>query len=302
MKYISRTAFFVLVFRKFDISEVSYMKKVAVIQDMSSFGKCSLTAAIPVLSVMGTQACPLPTAILTAQTAYDSFYCKDLTMEIPHFIHEWSKQQAAFDGIQTGFVTGKAQIQQIFQFLEHFQKDTTTLLVDPVMGDDGALYKMYSSAMLAHMKELVARADVITPNITESCLLTGTSYDHLQRYTEEQSFLLALQEIGATLQQQTNTKVIMTGITRKEAGYIGNLYVDEQTTHFSKCTYNGKSYSGTGDLFSSVIMGGMMRGDDVQASLHLAERFLAAAIEETAKQQTPEIEGVHFETFLHTLL
>lgn len=278
------------------------MKKVAVIQDMSSFGKCSLTAAIPVLSVMGVQACPLPTAILTAQTAYDSFYCKDLTAEIPHFIHEWAKQQEQFDGIQTGFVTGTEQIDRIFQFLDTFHCQQTTLLVDPVMGDDGELYKMFTSPLLARMKELVKQADVITPNITESCLLTGMSYEKLQRYTEEDSFLAALQEVGATLQQQTNAKVIITGITRAEDGYIGNLYIDAQTTHFSRSPYNGKSYSGTGDLFSSVIMGGVMRGEDVVTSMTRAEQFLTASINETALHTTLEIAGVHFEKFLKMLL
>lgn len=275
------------------------MKKVAVIQDMSSFGKCSLTAAIPVLSVMGTQACPLPTAMLTAQTAYDSFYCKDLTEEMPHFTEEWTKQGEHFDGIQTGFVTGKPQIDFIFQFLDAFQTDKTTLLVDPVMGDDGALYKMYTPALLARMKELVTRADIITPNITECCLLTGKSYEQLQRYTGD-CFIAALEEIGATLQQQTNAHVIITGITRGET--IGNLYVDAQTTFLSESPYNGKSYSGTGDLFSSIMMGGSMRGDDLLASMQLAEQFLAAAIHDTYKEQTPEIAGVHFEKFLRLLL
>ncbi|MER1985275.1 MAG: pyridoxamine kinase [Solibacillus sp.] len=278
------------------------MKKVAVIQDMSSFGKCSLTAAIPVLSVMGTQACPLPTAILTAQTAYDSFYCKDLTEDMPHFTHEWTKQQAQFDGIQTGFVTGKPQIDQIFQFLEAFHTRETTLLVDPVMGDDGALYKMYAPPLLSRMKELVMHANIITPNITESCLLTNRSYDALLRYRERTSFMQALQDIGVTLQQQTNAKVIITGITCAQTGSIGNLYIDDKTTYFSQSPYNGKSYSGTGDLFSSVIMGGVMRGDDVRASMQLAEQFLAAAIHDTYLQQTPEIAGVHFEKFLHRLL
>ena len=122
------------------------MKKVAVIQDMSSFGKCSLTAAIPVLSVMGIQACPLPTAVLTAQTAYPSFYVKDLTDEMNHFTTEWSKMDESFDGIQTGFVTGKEQIDNIFRFLDVFQTNDTLLLVDPVMGDDGELYTTYTQA------------------------------------------------------------------------------------------------------------------------------------------------------------
>lgn len=112
-------------------------EKVAVIQDLSSFGKCSLTAAIPVLSVMGVQACPLPTAVFSAQTGYPSFYCEDFTSKMNYFTEEWSKLNITFEGIYTGFVTGKEQIDNIFRFLETFQTKETALLVDPVMGDVG---------------------------------------------------------------------------------------------------------------------------------------------------------------------
>ena len=110
------------------------MKKVAVIQDMSSFGKCSLTAAIPVLSVMGVQAVPLPTAILTAQTEYPSFYCEDLTSKMDYYVDEWSKLGATFDGIHTGFVTGKEQIDNLFQFLNVFHSSETTAACRPRNG------------------------------------------------------------------------------------------------------------------------------------------------------------------------
>ena len=176
------------------------MKKVAVIQDMSSFGKCSLTAAIPVLSVMGVQAVPLPTAILTSQTEYPSYYCEDLTSKMNHFVDEWSKLGAAFDGIHTGFVTGKEQIENIFSFLHTFYKEGTTLLVDPVMGDRGEMYDAFSDELIGYMKELVKRADIITPNVTECCLLTGLSYDKLQSYRANEDYLLAIEEAGRQLQ------------------------------------------------------------------------------------------------------
>ena len=131
------------------------MKKVAVIQDLSSFGKCSLTAAIPVLSVMGVQACPLPTAILSAQTGYPSFYYEDFTSKMNYFTEEWSKLNVTFDGIYTGFVTGEEQINNIFHFLDQFYTKETILLVDPVMGDTGEVYKLFTDELLALMRELV---------------------------------------------------------------------------------------------------------------------------------------------------
>lgn len=282
------------------------MKKVAVIQDMSSFGKCSLTAAIPVLSVMGVQAVPLPTAILTAQTGYSSFYCEDLTSKMDYFVDEWSKLGATFDGIHTGFVTGKEQIDNIFRFLNVFHSSETTLLVDPVMGDLGEVYKMYTGELLDRMKALVKSADIITPNITECCLLTGLSYEKLQSYRDDADYIKALEEAGHQLQQTTGANVIITGLNPPPADaskrYVGNMYVDAQRSFSSIREYNGESYSGTGDLFASVIMGGMMRGQDLVESMKLAEAFLAASIEATSKEQIPREAGVNFEKFLRMLL
>ena len=281
------------------------MKKVAVIQDMSSFGKCSLTAAIPVLSVMGVQAVPLPTAILTSQTEYPSYYCEDLTSKMTHFIDEWSKLGAAFNGIHTGFVTGKEQIENIFSFLHTFYKEGTTLLVDPVMGDRGEMYDALSDELIGYMKELAKRADIITPNVTECCLLTGQSYDKLKRYRDNEDYLRAIEEAGRKLQTATGANVIITGLNPQanpEERQVGNMFIGPKSSFHSLQKYNGESYSGTGDLFASIIMGGMMRGQDVRETMKLAERFLTASIEATAKEQIPSVAGVNFESFLRMLL
>lgn len=282
------------------------MKKVAVIQDLSSFGKCSLTAAIPVLSVMGVQACPLPTAIFSAQTGYPSYFCEDLTSKMQYFEEEWSKLNVAFDGIYTGFVTGIEQINNIFRFLDTFYKKETLLLVDPVMGDIGEAYKLFTDELLVRMRELVKCADVITPNVTECCLLTGLSYEKLHNYSNEKDFMKALEEAGHILQQETNAQVIITGVNPPSADtdkqLIGNMYLDGERTFYSAMPYNGKSYSGTGDLFASVMMGSMMRGENLKKSIQVAEEFLTAAIQDTYLEQIPEVEGINFEKYLRTLL
>ena len=282
------------------------MKKVAVIQDLSSFGKCSLTAAIPVLSVMGVQACPLPTAVLSAQTGYPSFYCEDFTSKMNHFTEEWSKLNTTFDGITTGFVTGEEQIYNIFQFLDKFYTSETTLLVDPVMGDIGEVYKLFTDQLLELMKELVKRADVITPNVTECCLLTGTSYEKLQGYSNEKDYRKAVEEAGTILQQETKSQVIITGVNPPSSDgdkrLIGNMYLDGDKTFYSAMPYNGKSYSGTGDLFAAVIMGSLMRGESLEQSVELAMSFLIEAIHDSSMEQVPEVEGVNFEKYLRILL
>ena len=222
-----------------------------------------------------------------------------------HFVDEWSKLGAAFDGIHTGFVTGKEQIENIFSFLHTFYKEGTTLLVDPVMGDRGEMYDVFSDELIGYMKELAKRADIITPNVTECCLLTGLSYDKLQSYQANEDYLFAIEEAGRQLQSATNANVIITGLNPpavSETRYVGNMYIDANRSFHSLQEYNGESYSGTGDLFASVIMGGMMRGQDIAETMKLAEKFLTAAIEATAKEQIPTVAGVNFESFLRMLL
>lgn len=281
------------------------MKKVAIIQDMSSFGKCSLTAAIPVLSVMGVQAVPLPTAILTSQTEYPSYYCEDLTSKMTRFIDEWHKMGAEFDGIHTGFVTGKDQIEHILSFLDTFYKEETVLLVDPVMGDRGQLYDVFTKELVGHMKELVNRADVITPNVTECCLLTGLSYDKLHAYQANEDYLAAVEEAGRQLQADTDAKVIITGLNPpafEGTRLVSNMYMDGARLYHSFQEYNGKSYSGTGDLFATVMMGGLMRGQDPIETMQLAETFLSAAVQSTSEKRIPTVAGVNFESYLRMLL
>lgn len=282
------------------------MKKVAVIQDLSSFGKCSLTAAIPVLSVMGVQACPLPTAILTAQTEYPSYFSEDMTAQIPIFEKEWRKLQVTFDGIHTGYITGKEQVTHILNFLHTFKKEQTTLLVDPVMGDIGEAYENFDDDLLSRMKELVKQADIITPNLTEFCLLTGLSYNSLIGYNKEADLLKAIKEAGQKLQVKTDAHIIITGIhspiTQADSKSIGNMYISGENSIYNTMPFNGKSYSGTGDLFASVLMGSIMRGDDILAGIQLAETFLSVAIQDTDKAGTAQIEGINFERYLKLLL
>ena len=149
-------------------------KKIAVINDLSGFGKCSLTAAISAVAAMGVQPCPLPTAVLSAQTGYSSYYCDDYTDRMGNITEEWRKMDVHFDGIYTGFLSGEHQIRRVLDFIDIFYEDDTFLLVDPVMGDNGSRYPVFTSRMEAEMKALTERADIITPNLTELCLLTGT--------------------------------------------------------------------------------------------------------------------------------
>lgn len=282
------------------------MKKVAIIQDLSSFGKCSLTAAIPVLSVMGVQAVPMPTAVFSAQSEYPSYFVEDFTSNMNNFTEEWKKLEVKFDGIFTGFVTGAEQINNIFRFLDTFNNKESLLLVDPVMGDEGQVYDVFTNGLLDYMQELVKQANVITPNVTECCLLAGLSYEKLKAYTTKEDYLKALEEAGNKLQISTSAKVIITGMIPpagpNEKQLIGDMYIDRNQSYYHSMAFNGKSFSGTGDLFASVIMGSMMRGENLEKAVNLAVTFLSKAIDESVREGVPEIEGINFENHLGILL
>ncbi len=315
-------------------------KKIAVINDLSGFGRCSLTAAIPVISVMGAQPCPLPTAILSAQTGYPSFYCDDYTEKMEYFRREWEKMGVAFDGIYTGYVANEEQIMHIFRFLDTFhvgnpsgrgkaaERRRPFLLVDPVMGDDGRTYKMFTPKLLERMKRLAARADVITPNLTELCLLTGNDFQGCGFLTRNDRFLEAIEEMAREMIAKGPHVVVVTGIGFEDPAdgveKIGNLAVVKRGTQpqdgeefpgrnvnglsdgtivsrLSAFPYIGGSFSGTGDLFASVLAGGMARGDEVFETVELAGEFIARAMEDAAREGVERNEGANFEKYLGML-
>lgn len=278
-------------------------KKIAVINDLSGFGKCSLTAAIPVISVMGVQPCPLPTAILSAQTGYPSYYLDDYTEKMEYFRQEWEKMGVQFDGIYTGFVASEAQIDHIFRFMETFYNEGTFLLVDPVMGDDGVKYDMFTEGLLKKMKRLAALADVITPNLTELCLLMDADYETVRKLPRELKTEVIREMAGSILQSGPKT-IIVTGIhsVDKEGEKIGNLIITKEECQIIESPYIGKSFSGTGDLFASIIAGGMARGDQIADLCGLAGRFIEAAMKDSVEVQAESIGGTEFEKHLGMLL
>lgn len=281
-------------------------KKIAVINDLSGFGRCSLTAAIPTISVMGIQPCPLPTAVLSAQTGFPSYYCDDYTEKMEHFRQEWEKMGVQFDGIYTGFVASETQIRRIFRFLDTFYRESTFLLVDPVMGDEGRVYKLFTPELLRRMKELALRADVVTPNLTELCLLTGADYGELGRMKGEKEITEAAGELAEKLMESGPDTIVVTGIRFEDAQsgerMIGNLAVDQSGRRLSAFPYIGGSFSGTGDLFASIIAGGIARGDDIFRTMDLAGEFVERAMKDSAAEGVERNQGTNFEKYLGMLL
>lgn len=281
-------------------------KKVAVINDLSGFGKCSLTAAIPVLSVLGIQCCPVATAVLTGQTGYTDYHCTDLTDMLPSYISSWTANRAEFEGIYTGFVTGPSQQKQIFKFLDAFRKENTFLLVDPVMGDDGATYSIFSDELLAGMRTLTQQASLITPNLMEACLLSGSSFEKATNYTSRHDRLQAAEEVGHRILSAAAgpQDVIITGIKYmdEELPSIYNLVVSENETYIQESFFFPKSYSGTGDLFASSMCGLKLKGYSTSQAVDITCNFLSHCIEDTIPLVIDRNDGIEFEKNLHRLL
>lgn len=282
------------------------MKKIALINDLSGFGKCSLTAAIPVISVMGIQACPLPTAVLSAQTGFESFYCDDFTDRMDYFTKEWKKMGETFDGIYSGYLAGPKQIEKVLYFLEQFRNENNLYLADPVMGDNGRRIRIFTEKLLEGMKELTGRADVVTPNLTELCLLADVDYNRIISHSHKKDYTNRIQEICQKVLSKAKGEqtVLVTGIVRTEGNseYIGNLAVSQEETAYVETPYNGMGFSGTGDLFASVICGSLVNGLSTKQAMEKATYFLQDAIEEASAEKIPRNHGVHFEKYLSRLL
>lgn len=297
------------------------MKKVALINDLSGFGRCSLTAAIPVVSTMGLEACPLPTAVLTAQTGFPSYYCDDYTDRMNYFTDEWKKMNVSFDGIYSGYLANPQQMKQVVYFLDHFQTENTLYLADPIMGDHGQKYPFFTEELLAGMRELTSRATVITPNLTEACLLAGVSYDDLYAHRYEDDYLLRIQDVAFGLLEKNcptrtwfhgcqevgishpSQTIIVTGILQEDADgtFVTNLAVSNEECACTSSPYTGISFSGTGDLFASAICGYLVKGVPLQEAMDKAIDFLQPAIEEATNAGIPRDFGIPFQKYLSRL-
>ena len=273
---------------------MSNVLKAACINDLSGYGRCSLTTALPVLSVMGVQACPVPTAVLSKHTGFSRYSFKDLTDELSAYLQSWVDLQ--FDMIYSGFLGSERQMSILQQFFteQKSKNPACTILLDTVMGDDGKLYSTYNQALCDAMRELVAHADVITPNVTEACLLTHTPY-HGECLHAAEAISLAEQ-----LWRLGCGAVVITGIVREDM--ICNLTYTGDEPEFSAIHRTKCLFSGTGDLFASVLCGALALSKPLPDAVALAGEFLSEVTQYTLRAGTPAEEGVLFEPLLRKLV
>ncbi len=264
--------------------------RIAAIHDLSGFGRCSLTVALPILSAMGAQCCPLPTAFLSTHTGgFQGFTFLDMTDEMTRAAAHWKTLDLRFDAIYSGFLGSARQIGVVEEFFYDFRQPDTLTVVDPVMGDHGMVYKTYTPEMCDGMARLALLADVITPNLTEAALLLKLPFGELP----------SPRETVERLSLDGKRSVVLTGVSMSP-GMTGAMCFDAKTGRAEpvQTDFVAHEFHGTGDVFASVLTGALMQEKPLTAAAMLAAKFVRACAERTAAAELPMREGVEFEPLL----
>ena len=271
------------------------MKRIASIQDVSCLGRCSQTVALPVVSTMGVECAILPTAVLSTHTSFPDFHCLDLTDQLLPVARHWKAQGVRFDALYTGYLASDRQVAVVLELLELLREEGTLLFVDPAMADHGKLYAGFGPEFPALMAQVVSKAQITVPNITEASLMTGLPYreDYDEAYVK--ALLRGVAALGAK-------RVVLTGVSFTP-DKLGAMGYDSCTDTYFTCLDRRQrgSFHGTGDIFAATVVGGMMRGLSLEEAASLAVRFTLACIDVTARDPQADWYGVEFEKALPLL-
>lgn len=275
------------------------IKKIVAVHDLSGMGRVSLMAVIPILSSMGFQVCPLPTAVLSAHTQYPDYSFLDLTDEMKNIIQKWQLMDVRFDTFYTGYLGSARQVKIVEELITRFRRPNDLVVVDPVLGDNGKLYVGMAAEMVGEMRRLIRTADIITPNLTELFLLLDRpmlSVAELSDHVLKES-LKALSDKGPEI-------VIVTSVPVMDNPHMTSVYAyNRGGGRYWKvtCPYLPAHYPGTGDTFTSVITGAIMQGDSLPIALDRATQFILQGIRATFGYEYNNLDGIMLEKVLHNL-
>lgn len=265
------------------------MKRIATIQDFSCVGRCSLTAALPIISAAGIECCGIPTAVLSNHTGFPEFYKRDLTDDLPSYFDRFKSLGITFDAIYTGYIASVSQMEIIETFIDEFHTDDAPVFIDPVMGDNGELYSQITPDYAEKMRSLCTKADVITPNLTEAALLLKKDRHSAPDDGDIREMLKALLDLGTK-------SAVITGIPRENE--IGFIAYDGTSFYENFSDKRDLLCMGTGDVFASAMLAALVRGKGFEQSLDIAARFTSEAVRLTAADPERRFYGVNFEQAL----
>ena len=285
-----------------------FVPRLAMINDIAGFGRCSTTVSLPVISVMKVQVCPVPTSVLSNHLGFPLCHFDDYTSHMRDYIKVWNELGLTFDGLYCGFLGNEEQIDIVREFVEMFRPPL--FLLDPVMGDHGRAYSSITETHVQKMKELLPLADIITPNITEACLLTGTPWKDGEWTMQELSGLcerladICQQESVSSSEASVGTvsgaSIVITGLRQGDS--LVNFLWDDGIYTTVASPIAGASRPGTGDIFASILAADAVRGETLLTSVQKAANFVGLCIAGSEKAGTPVQEGVVFEKYLAALL
>lgn len=269
-------------------------KRIALVNDITGFGRCSVTVELPLISAMKIQACPLPTAILSVHTGFPDHYLDDYTERMAPYIASWEKNGLAFDGICTGFLGSAEQIAIVLDFIRRFKGAGTRVMVDPVMGDYGKLYPSYTQEMCDKMRSLLGVADLVTPNLTEACQLLDIPYPTDGIVTDDE-----LCEMAEALAARGPKQIVITGL--HEGDTIKNFLYEEGKIAIVRAPKIGGDRSGSGDAFAAIVAASLIRGEELEASVQKAASFISRCLAYALELDLPWNYGLPFEEYLTEL-
>lgn len=271
-------------------------RRVAAISDISCFGKCSLTTALPIISAAGIETAVIPTAVLSTHTGgFSGYTFRDLTDDILPIARHWRQTGIFADAVYTGYLGSREQVDIVYNAIELIKKRDATVIVDPVMADNGRLYSGFAPDFPKYMRRLCSAADIITPNITEAALLLGMQYippPHTKEY---------IMELLSGLYALTGSKIVLTGVGFDERR-IGAACFDGKEPEFIMSERIAAFYHGTGDVFASTLVAALMNGRSLRAAAAIAVNFTCMSIRRTLEKYPEMHYSVAFEEVLPELI
>lgn len=282
------------------------MKHSILFNDISGLGKCSLSVQLPILNHMNISTCPVPTGVFSCQSGFPSFHYTDLQDQVSRTIKDFIEMNIKFDGLIAGFMMSKAQLEILETYLLHPYNKNNLILIDPILGDDGKQFPFFNREYLRKMQELIDKADVISPNLTELCLLSNIDYEQLLSYNSLplNDYMDKISDIAGTLLSNRLQKIIVTGIRQSDENgstAIYNLLVSQNTSNYTAGEFKIGNFSGTGDILAALMFGYLINGTKENEALEKTSEILQKIINQSVRHNMEGRFGTKFETELKNI-